>query len=193
MLSLLPMLPWRLGSAPTGCLASQTGRSRPGDIVAAAMALSPAERSLADSQLLEWHREAAGYKVRHVPATLPDLLKTKAVLRWEYASFRDINSALAIEAMQEQLAWLQSDASDYEIALPMHELSACAEGRAYYEGLDEEARHEQLRFIARICEEMYPRLRLFLFDRAPDLQRAGHGLRPATGGDLCGGILHRLP
>ena len=137
---------------------------RPGDIVAAAMALSPAERSLADSQLLEWHREAAGYKVRHVPATLPDLLKTKAVLRWEYASFRDINSALAIEAMQEQLAWLQSDASDYEIALPMHELSACAEGRAYYEGLDEEARHEQLRFIARICEEMYPRLRLFLFD-----------------------------
>ncbi|MEM7238410.1 MAG: helix-turn-helix transcriptional regulator, partial [Pseudomonadota bacterium] len=41
---------------------------RPGDIVAAAMALSPAERSSADEQLLGWHQEAAGYKIRHVPA-----------------------------------------------------------------------------------------------------------------------------
>ena len=53
---------------------------RPGDIVAAAMAMSPAERSSADAQLLAWHREAAGYKIRHVPATLPDILKTESML-----------------------------------------------------------------------------------------------------------------
>ena len=52
----------------------------PGDIIAAALSLSPAERTSADEQLLEWHHEAAGYKVRHVPATLPDILKTKRII-----------------------------------------------------------------------------------------------------------------
>ncbi len=137
---------------------------RPGDIVAAAMALSPAERSSADAQLMGWHREAAGYKVRHVPATLPDILKSERMLDWEYSALRDQASAQAIDAMQEQRTWLRSGVSDYEIALPVHELRACAEGTAYYEGLDREIRHEQLRLIADSCHEMFPRLRLFLFD-----------------------------
>ncbi len=137
---------------------------RPGDIIAAAMALSPAERSSADSQLMEWHREAAGYKVRHVPATLPDILKSEKMLDWEYSSSRDRASAQAIVAMQEQRSWLKSGVSDYEIALPLHELRACAEGTAYYEGLDQDIRYEQLELIADFCREMFPRLRLFLFD-----------------------------
>jgi len=137
---------------------------RPGDIVAAALALSPAERSSADEQLLGWHREAAGYKVRHVPATLPDILKSERMLDWEYSSLRDHGSAQAIVAMREQLAWLRSGVSDYEIALPVHELQACAEGTAYYEGLAREDRYEQLQLIADLCREMFPRLRLFLFD-----------------------------
>ncbi len=137
---------------------------RPGDIVAAAMALSPAERSSADAQLLEWHREAAGYKVRHVPATLPDILKSERMLNWEYSSFRDLGSQHAITAMRRQLEWLKSGVSDYEIALPLHELKACADGIAYYEKLDRDVRYEQLQLIADLCHEMFPRLRLFLFD-----------------------------
>lgn len=137
---------------------------RPGDIVAAAMALSPAERSSADAQLLGWHREAAGYKVRHVSATLPDILKTEQMLEWEYASLHDLAAPQAISAMREQRAWLRSGVSDYEIALPLHELSACAEGTAYYHGLAEDVRYEQLRLIADTCRDMFPRLRIFLFD-----------------------------
>jgi len=137
---------------------------RPGDIVAAAMALSPAERLSADAQLMEWHREAAGYKVRHVPATLPDILKTESMLDWEYSSFGDQRLALAINAMRGQLDWLQSGVSDYEIAVPVHELEACAAGTAYYAGVDQAIRHEQLKFIADLCHEMFPRLRLFMFD-----------------------------
>jgi transcriptional regulator with XRE-family HTH domain len=136
----------------------------PGDIVAAAMALSPAERISADEQLLEWHREAAGYKVRHVPATLPDILKTERMLDWEYSSFRDRRLPEAIDAMQNQLEWLKSGVSDYEIALPVHEIEACATGSSYYSGLAQDVRSEQLRFIATLCEDMFPRLRLFLFD-----------------------------
>jgi len=136
----------------------------PGDIVAAAMSLSPAERISADEQLLEWHREAAGYKVRHVPATLPDILKTERMLNWEYASFQERRLPEAYRAMQDQLEWLSSGVSDYEIALPLHEIEACAAGTAYYKGVDESIRHEQLNFIADQCDQMFPRLRIFLFD-----------------------------
>lgn len=136
----------------------------PGDIVAAAMSLSPAERTSADAQLLEWHHQAAGYKVRHVPATLPDILKTQRMLEWEYASFQERHLPEAFSAMQDQLDWLASGASDYEIALPLHEVEACAAGTAYYKGVGEDVRFEQLKFIADQCDRMYPRLRLFLFD-----------------------------
>lgn len=136
----------------------------PGDIVAAALSLSPAERTSADEQLLEWHHEAAGYKVRHVPATLPDILKTKPMLEWEYASVRERRLPEAYGAMQEQLEWLSSGVSDYEIALPIHEIEACAAGTAYYKDVEESIRREQLKFIADQCDLMFPRLRIFLFD-----------------------------
>jgi transcriptional regulator with XRE-family HTH domain len=136
----------------------------PGDIVAAALSLSPAERTSADEQLLEWHHEAAGYKVRHVPATLPDILKKERMLDWEYASVRERRLPEAFQAMQDQLEWLSSGVSDYEIALPIHEIEACAVGTAYYKGVDKDIRYEQLNFIADQCEEMFPRLRIFLFD-----------------------------
>ncbi len=136
----------------------------PGDIVAAALALSPAERSSADEQLLSWHREAAGYKIRHVPATLPDILKTERMLDWEYSTFRGQHLAQAIDSMRGQLEWLQSGASDYEISLPIHEIKACAQGTGYYEGLSPEVRNDQLQMIADTCRQMFPRLRIFLFD-----------------------------
>ncbi len=136
----------------------------PGDIVAAALSLSPAERTSADEQLLEWHHEAAGYKVRHVPATLPDILKTKHMLEWEYATVQERRLPEAYNAMQDQLEWLSSGVSDYEIALPIHEIEACAAGTAYYKDAEENIRHEQLKFIADQCDQMFPRLRIFLFD-----------------------------
>jgi transcriptional regulator with XRE-family HTH domain len=136
----------------------------PGDIVAAALSLSPAERTSADEQLLEWHHEAAGYKVRHVPATLPDILKTKRMLDWEYASVRERRLPEAFSAMQDQLQWLSSGVSDYEIAVPVHEIESCAAGTAYYKGVEKSVRYEQLGFIADQCDQMFPRLRIFLFD-----------------------------
>ncbi len=153
-----------LGVSTDWLLALTERPERPGDIVASAMALSPAERSSADAQLMEWHRESAGYKVRHVPATLPDIMKTERMLDWEYATFRDRHPGQVIDAMREQQEWLQSGVSDYEIALPVHELKACARGAAYYEGLERDVRHEQLQAIAEVCREMFPRLRVFLFD-----------------------------
>ena len=65
-------------------------------------------------------------KVIHVPSTFPDIFKTKAMLDWEYASQQKERLTEAYKAMQEQLNWLPSGVSDYEIAIPIHELEACA-------------------------------------------------------------------
>lgn len=153
-----------LGVSADWLLGLTSRPERPGDIVAAAMALSPAERSSADEQLMDWHREAAGYKIRHVPATLPDILKSEAMLDWEYQSVRSKHLEQAIGAMRNQLEWLRSGASDYEISLPLHELKACADGTGYYDGLSKEVRIEQLKSIAEVSRDMFPRLRIFLFD-----------------------------
>ncbi|MDO6733003.1 hypothetical protein Q4577_23650 [Marinovum sp. 2_MG-2023] len=56
------------------------------NILASELTLNTAERTSADAQILDWLRETAGSKVRHVPATLPEMLKTDDVLEWEYSS-----------------------------------------------------------------------------------------------------------
>ena len=137
---------------------------RAGDLVAAAMKMTEAERQSIDSQILEWHREAAGYKIRHVPATLPDMLKTEDVKAWEYAHFLGHSPDPETASMQDEADWLMSGASDYEIALPIHELTAFAEGSGYYKGLSDAARRAQLAHLAQTCGALYPQLRLFLFD-----------------------------
>nr|MDJ0983026.1 helix-turn-helix transcriptional regulator [Kiloniellales bacterium] len=40
-----------------------------------------------DERLQRWHAEAVGYKIRYVPTTLPDLLKTKEVIDYEYQEY----------------------------------------------------------------------------------------------------------
>ncbi len=55
------------------------------DLVATAISMTEAPRAMVDDQIFAWHQEAAGYKIRHVPAGLPDMLKTVDMLRWEYA------------------------------------------------------------------------------------------------------------
>ena len=137
---------------------------RTADLLSAAMTVTQAARSSEDRQLLEWHQEAAGYKIRHVPATLPDVLKTEAVLTWEYARFLGKTPAQAITAHRDNVHWLEAQQSDYEIAVPMGELKAFAAGKGYYEGLADEVRAAQLREISEAARTFYPSLRLFFFD-----------------------------
>lgn len=138
---------------------------RPGDLIAAAMTVSEAARSSADATLMEWHREAAGRKIRHVPATLPDILKTEAVMRWEYEDHLGRTPDQAIRDMRDKVEWLLAGDSDYEIAMPLYELDTLAEGAGYYASLSREVRADQLDELARFCRDAYPSLRLFLFDQ----------------------------
>ena len=136
----------------------------PGELLASAIAMTAAERASTDAQLAQWREEAAGYKVRHVPAVLPDMLKTEAFLRWEYAAFLGRTPDEAVAVMQGNLDSLKAGASDYEIAAPLHEVQALAAGAGYYAGLDAGVRRAQLQQFADLARDLYPTLRLFLYD-----------------------------
>lgn len=134
------------------------------DILANTMSLTEAPRALVDEQIFQWHKEAAGYKIRHVPAGLPDMLKTRAMLEWEYAPHLGRSIDQAIGASEDRLAWMRRTQSDYEIALPLHELHSFIRGEGYYSGLPVDVRTEQVGNLLEVVEQLYPRLRLYLFD-----------------------------
>ena len=134
------------------------------DLLAASVLMTEAPRALIDDTIFAWHREAAGYKIRHVPATLPDMLKTRALMRWEYTPHLGRTIDQAIGASEDHLAWMRSARSDYEIALPLHDIEAFARAEGYYRDLPRDVRLEQIDRLARIYGQLYPSLRVYTFD-----------------------------
>ncbi len=134
------------------------------DLLQNSLSLSQAPRAVVDEQIFDWHREAAGYKIRHVPTGLPDMLKTDAVLTWEYGPHLGRTTRQAINAARDRLTWMQQARSDYEIALPLFEVQSFADGTGYYEGLPDWARNAQMDHLAALAARLYPRLRVSLFD-----------------------------
>ncbi|MEM6481254.1 MAG: helix-turn-helix domain-containing protein [Pseudomonadota bacterium] len=134
------------------------------DLIANTLSITEAPRALVDEQIITWHREAAGFKIRHVPAALPDMLKTRDMLIWEYAPHLGRSIAQAIGAAQDRLTWMRDTQSDYEIALPLYEMHSFIAGEGYYRGLPEKTRIEQISYLLELSDQLYPRLRLYLFD-----------------------------
>lgn len=140
-------------------------RERGADMLEAAMRIEEAARAPSDESMYRWHEEARGYKIRHVPATLPDMLKSEDVLRFEYGDFLGRTTDQAIADMRQRLAYLQAPDTDYEIAMPIDALEGFAAGEGYWRGLPAAERRAQLERMRRLSEELYPSLRLYLFDR----------------------------
>ena len=134
------------------------------DILANTMSLTEAPRAMVDEQIFQWHKEAAGYKIRHVPAALPDMLKTRAMLEWEYAPHLGRSTDQAIGASEDRLKWMRGTRSDYEIALPLCEMATFVRGEGYYADAPDAVRAEQIDHLLALTEQLYPRLRLYLFD-----------------------------
>ncbi len=134
------------------------------ELMAASLSITEAPRALMDETIFGWHREADGYKIRHVPATLPDMLKTHEMLRWEYEPQLGRTAEQAIGASEDRLGWMRRSRSDYEIAMPLHELQAFIAGEGYYRGIPVATRATQIDHLLSIYDQLYPRLRIYLFD-----------------------------
>ena len=134
------------------------------DLVSTSLTVSQAPRALVDEQIYAWHREAAGYKIRHVPATLPDMLKTEDMLFWEYGPHLGRTTKQAIGASRDRLDWMRDSGSEYEIALPLFEIDSFLRGTGYYRGLPAALRLAQTDHLIALSRQLYPRLRLYQFD-----------------------------
>ena len=153
-----------LGVSADWLLGLSERHERAVDILSASFEIQRATRTPADEFVQACHREAAGYKIRHVPTSLPDALKTEAVLEYEYRAFLGKTPQQAITAMRDRLDHIRAPGSDVEACARLDGLLDLARGEGYWHGLDAAARREQLEHIAAMCRDYYPALRLYLFD-----------------------------
>lgn len=117
-----------------------------------------------DERLIEWFDEAAGYKIRYVPQTLPDLLKTEAVIRHELDHSVASRPEQKMETAAARLAWTRAAGSDLECCSSIQAIESFARGEGVWRTLPIAHRRDQLRQIASLTDELYPMFRWFLFD-----------------------------
>jgi len=128
------------------------------------MEIQSGERSEVDELLARWHREAAGYKIRYVPMSLPDLLKTDAVIEHEYRNWAAVTAASRKEETEQRLAYTRKPETDMEVCTSFQLLEQFAEGSGVWSNLPVDARRAQIDRMAELADELYPTFRWFLFD-----------------------------
>jgi transcriptional regulator with XRE-family HTH domain len=117
-----------------------------------------------DARLERWFTEAVGYKVRYVPTTLPDLLKTDEVIRYEFRDELPAVPRSRIAVASEQLATQRRPESDLEVCSPWQGMESFARGEGIWRELDVEQRRRQLAHMIELVTELYPTFRWFLYD-----------------------------
>ena len=127
--------------------------------------IAAAEGDTQDTLLQRWHKEAIGTKIRYVPAQIPDLLRTPAVIEYEASGGASRDPAWELRDAEFRLDYNRRPETDMEVCLPQQRLELLAEGRGQWKNLGKGARRTQLAYMADLVEELYPTFRLFLFDQ----------------------------
>ena len=146
---------WLLGLTQEGSMAA--------DIMPEALEVDESSGVVFDKNL-EWHREACGYKVRYVPTTLPDLLKTEALAEYEFNRYGAGKIDQSVRDNQLLLLQQRHPGSELETCMPMQQLEAFAAGQGIWQGMPAAERREQLQRMIELNAELYPGFRWFLFD-----------------------------
>ena len=147
---------WLLGLSQEGQLGT--------DLVSQQTEIAPGAGSPADECLQRWHAEAAGYKIRYVPSSLPDLLKTEEVIHFEYGAQGTTVPEARRDMAEKRLEYSRRPETDIEACCSFQSVEDFARGEGIWRRLDAETRHEQLAWMIRLCDELYPTFRWFLFD-----------------------------
>jgi transcriptional regulator with XRE-family HTH domain len=147
---------WLLGLTQEGQLGA--------DVVNEAVAVEHGAGSLTDPRLYQWHAEAAGYKIRYVPSTIPDLLKTEDVIRYEYQGRLPLRPEARIQQAEARLAYSRRPETDMEVCSSVQSVEAFTRGEGIWRKLSVNARRAQLDSMAELIQELYPTLRWFFFD-----------------------------
>lgn len=147
-------LDWLLGISQDEGLASEIRES---------LEIEEGTGSFDRTLLAAWHAEAAGTKIRYVPAGIPDLLRTDAVIDYEAGITRK-NRESQIDEKDYRIDYNRRPETDMEVCMPRHMLEIFAKGNGVWSGLPETERREQLSHMARLVDDLYPSFRLYLYD-----------------------------
>ncbi len=113
--------------------------------------------------LARWHAEAAGSKIRYVPAGIPDLLRSEELVQYE-SGLTNKDPEAKLDETQYRIDYNRRPETDMEVCMPVQVLQIFARGMGIWSGLDRRARREQMDHMARLLDDLYPSFRLFLYD-----------------------------
>jgi transcriptional regulator with XRE-family HTH domain len=147
---------WLVGLSQDGPLAA--------NVIKQSVQVETGAHSAADDRLARWHEEATGYKIRYVPMTLPDLLKTTRVNQYEYVQFDAVDADKSLERTQAKLELQRRTDSDIEVCNSVQAVEGFARGDGVWRDLEVDARIEQLERMIALSRELYPGFRWFLYD-----------------------------
>jgi transcriptional regulator with XRE-family HTH domain len=128
------------------------------------LAIEPDAASPADERLKRWHEEARGFKVRYVPATLPDQLKNDSLIAHESGRLGEKAADAWSGVARARIAYAKRPDAEIEVCAPLQSFELFAAGQGIWQGLSAPERLSALRHAAEIVERLYPSYRLFLFD-----------------------------
>ena len=147
---------WLLGLSQEGQLST--------DMVPRALEIEPGGDTSAEECLRRWHGEAAGYKIRYVPDTLPDLLKSEEVIRYEFGREDERVPEARIEEAEGRLAYSRRPETDMEACSAVQSVEGFARGEGIWRQLPAAVRRDQLDRMIETVDELYPTFRWFLYD-----------------------------
>ena len=137
----------------------------PGEILQESLEVAERPPGRGDANIERWLQEAGDAKVRNVPASLPEFMKTEAVMTLEYADYAGKSPQQALAETQARLTLSRLPGSDMELALPRQRLEDFACRAGIWRDLAPEQVRDQLTHMADLCEELYPSARLHLYDQ----------------------------
>lgn len=141
-----------------------TSTLTPGEILRESLEVAQADPDSADKNIERWLQESMGAKIRNVPTTLPEFMKTQAVLDVEYASYAGKTPQQAMASNAARLLMNRVIGMDHELALPRQTMTDFARRSGIWSALTPAQVQEQLERMAELCQELYPSTRLHLYD-----------------------------
>ncbi|MGE0499955.1 MAG: helix-turn-helix domain-containing protein [Rhizobiaceae bacterium] len=116
-----------------------------------------------ETLLARWHAEAAGTKIRYVPAGIPDLLRTEQLIDYESEISGRSRETNAGET-RYRIDYNRRPETDMEVCMPRHTLEIFARGMGVWDRFPESDRRAQLRHMASLLRDLYPAFRLYCYD-----------------------------
>jgi transcriptional regulator with XRE-family HTH domain len=131
--------------------------------IRASLEIEEGEGGFDGTLLAKWHAEAAGTKIRYVPAGIPDLLRTEEVIAYETERSERSRSA-ELDETRFRIGYNRRPETDMEVCMPRQTLEIFARGQGAWSELAADLRRAQLDHMARLVDDLYPTFRLFLYD-----------------------------